>query len=280
MATTSIRPEGIDRQERTRVLLQQLEQGFQSVKESDRYTEYLKFCARFHNYSAHNCVLIMLQRPLASNVAGFNTWKSLGRYVRKGEKGIQILAPRPYRRTTENGDGEEETIEGIYFQPVHVFDVAQTEGDELPSPNDRLTGDDNGLWNALRTLALRERLAVDQRANESTAANGFYRKADRRIWVRPDMSPAQSAKTLAHELAHYFAEHDVNGHCRNEAETIAESAAYIVLAHFGIDAGAYSFGYLASWTDIKTFKAALREVQHVAQRIIDGLAVKEQKLAA
>lgn len=280
MATNSIHSETVDRQEKTRVLLQQLEQGFQTVRESDRYADYLKFCARFHNYSPHNCLLIMLQRPAASNVAGFNTWKSMGRYVKKGERGIQILAPRPYKRTAENGDGEEETIEGIYFQPVHVFDVAQTDGDELPTPNDRLTGDDNGLFNALRTIALRERLTVDQRPSETTAANGFYRKADRLIWVRPNMSPAQSAKTLAHELAHHFAEHDVNGHCRDAAETIAESAAYVVLAHFGIDAGTYSFGYLASWTNPKTFKAALRDIQNVAQRIVDGLTAKEQRLAA
>lgn len=280
MAANSIHPETVDRQEKTRALLQQLEQGFQSVKESDRWADYLKFCARFHNYSPQNCMLILMQKPLASHVAGFQTWKNLGRYVKKGERGIQILAPRPWKRTTENEDGEEETVEGIGFVAVHVFDVSQTDGDELPSPNDKLTGDDNGLFDALRILALRERITIDQQANETTSANGFYRRADRLIWVRPNMSPAQSAKTLAHELAHHFAEHDVNGHCRDAAETIAESAAYVVLAHFGIDAGAYSFGYLASWTDPKTFKAALRDIQHVAQTIIDGLTAKEQKLAA
>ena len=250
-------------------IIERLERGFQEVQDSERFQDYLSTCARFHHYSPHNTLLIWTQRPDATRVAGFHTWRKLGRHVLKGEKGIGILAPRPYKRTVED-DGEEEVIEGCYFKPVHVFDVSQTDGKELPdAPVTELDGSDDGLFASLTAIATKEGITLDRTPNAaSNGVNGFYRPGT--IWVKPEAAPRMATKTLAHELAHHFAGH-VAGQCRGEQETMAEAVAYIVLAHVGIDAGSYSFGYLASWSDPKVFRAKLTEIHATANRIIDSL---------
>ncbi len=254
-------------QETRAAIIERLERGFQEVQDSERFQDYLSTCARFHHYSAHNVMLIWTQRPDATRVAGFQTWRKLGRHVLKGEKGIGILAPRPYRRTVEKDD-EEEVIEGCYFHAVHVFDVSQTDGDELPSaPVTELDGSDDGLFASLAAIATKEGIALDRTPNASSA-NGFYRPGT--IWIKPEASPRMASKTLAHELGHHFAGHAA-GQCRGEMETVAEAVAYTVLAHVGIDAGSYSFGYLASWSDPKVFRAKLTEIHATANQIIDSL---------
>ena len=263
-----------DKVAQRRELAERLEAGFKQVQGSADFQQYLKTCARFHQYSIGNVMLIHVQRPDASRVAGFKTWHSLGRRVRKGERGIKILAPRTFKRRDDDEDDDTERVESVtYFVPVHVFDVSQTEGDELPSPTTELEGvDDAGLYSALERLAWGEGLTVDRTPGERSAANGFYSEDRRLIWVKPEASLAQATKTLAHELSHHYAEHKVNGHCRDESETIAEASAYVILAHFGIDSADYSFAYLASWTDEKTFKAKLDEIVGTAGKIIDALA--------
>jgi antirestriction protein ArdC len=260
---------GVFMQQGTRTaIIERLERGFQEVQDSERFQDYLSTCARFHHYSAHNTLLIWTQRPDATRVAGFHTWRKLGRHVLKGEKGIGILAPRPYKRTVDNGD-EEEVIEGCYFKPVHVFDVSQTDGQPLPdAPVTELDGSDDGLFASLSAIATKEGIALDRTPNASSA-NGFYRPGQ--IWIKPEASPRMATKTLAHELAHHFAGHNSYGACRGEMETVAEAVAYIVLAHVGIDAGSYSFGYLASWSDPKVFRAKLTEIHATANQIIDRL---------
>lgn len=256
-------------QETRAAIIERLERGFQEVRDSERFQQYLATCARFHHYSPHNTLLIWMQRPSATRVAGFHTWRKLGRHVLRGEHGIQILAPRPYQRTVENGD-EEEVIEGCYFKPVHVFDVAQTDGEPLPdAPVTELDGSDDGLFTSLATVATKEGIALDRTPNAGNGANGFYRPGT--IWVKPEASPRMATKTLAHELGHHFAGHTCYGGCRGEMETVAEAVAYIVLAHYEMDAGSYSFGYLASWSDPKVFKAKLAEIHATANQIIDSL---------
>jgi N-terminal domain of anti-restriction factor ArdC len=258
--------------EKRAALVHSLEAGFTRVQSSEEYRAYLSTLARFHNYSLNNVLLIYMQRPDAQRVAGFHTWQSLGRNVRKGEKGISILAPCTYKTTVKDAEtGEEEQRLGVRgFRAVSVFDVAQTEGADLPEvPCTRLTGDDGGLVASLEAIATAEGLTIDRtpgRAGASTS--GFYIRDKKEIWVAPDLEPAATAKTLCHELGHHFAGHVG---CRGEAETIAESTAYLVLGHFGIDAGDYSFGYLSSWSDLPTFRAALTEVNCIATRIIDSI---------
>lgn len=257
--------------QRRQEVLKRLEEGYKRVRDSDRFKEWLSVSARFHRYSAHNTMLIWLQRPDATRIAGFHTWRKLGRGVRLGEKGIQILAPQPYKRVETDENGDEEEVEGIYFKTVYVFDIAQTDGRDLPEPVDELEGDDAGLYDRLAAVAMHEGLSLDRTPGRNATANGFYSPMRREIWVCPDLPAAQSAKTLAHELAHHYADHASNGHCEGERETIAEASAYMVMAHHGIEADGFSFGYLAAWTDDKTFKARLAEIQKVAGTIIAAL---------
>ena len=265
--------------QRRQELMQKLEHGFQAVRESDRFMAYLDTCAKFHNYSPQNAMLIMLQRPASTHVAGFNSWiGKFNRRVNKGEKGIAILAPTRFQAKEEDEEGNVTQRDAVGFRTVYVFDVSQTDGDPLPTPNDELEGvDDAGLFAALDTLAHSEGITVDRADGRMNGgANGFYRRDSHEIWIRPDVSLVMAAKTFAHELAHHFAEHDTNGHCREEKETIAESVAYIVLGHFGIDASGYSFGYLATWTDPKIFKSKLREIHNVAKQIINAIEGAEE----
>lgn len=271
MAKYTVTPE--QKAAKRKALMGTLEAGIAECRDSDRFREWLTTCSKFHKYSWGNTMLIMMQKPDASQVAGFQTWRKMKRCVRKGERGIQILAPRPYKRTEENEEGDEETHEGVYFRAVHVFDVSQTDGDELPTPLDELAGmDDAGLFAKLDNMRDAEGLSISREEGEGpNGANGSYTATKREIWIRPDVSLVQATKTYAHELAHHFAEHGNNGHCREEAETIAESVAFVVLGHYSIDAGAYSFGYLASWTDDKTFKSKLGEIQKIASKMIETI---------
>jgi hypothetical protein len=264
-----------------RELVAKLEQGFQQVQESDEYRSYLDTVQRFHKYSISNTMLIWMQRPEATHVAGFHTWRSLGRHVGKGEKGIRIFAPMKYRKALtvtddETGESEEQKIAQLRFRAVSVFDISQTEGADLALPPvTLLSGDDSSLWQLLATIALAEHLIIDRKPHRGGAgdANGWYDRKGREIWVDPDLAPVMASKTLCHEIAHHYAEHIDS---RQEHETIAESVAYIVLGHFGIDAADYSFGYLACWSDAATFKAKLTDIQAIAGQIIERVQGTEQ----
>ena len=259
-------------------LVASLEDGFTRCQDSGEYKAYLDVAAKFHNYSINNQMLIWMQRPHAQRVAGFHTWLSLGRAVRKGEKGISIMAPMTYSKTVER-DGEEVDETRIAFRSVAVFDIAQTDGDDLPeAPVTRLAGDDElGLYDELATIAAAENLPITREEQPGQEANGYYNRARGLIWVSPELVPTMAAKTLCHELAHHFGGSDCT---RQENETIAESVAYLVLGHFGIDASDYSFGYLACWTDAKTFKAKLADIHATANQIIERIEGREDICAA
>jgi antirestriction protein ArdC len=273
------RPRTVDpevAQAERRELIERLERGFQKIQESEEYRRYLDTVSRFHKYSVSNTMLIWMQRPEATHVAGFGTWLSLGRHVLKGERGIRIFAPMPYRKTLtvtdeKTGESEEQEIAQLRFRAVSVFDISQTDGEDLVQPPvTLLSGDDSGLWQSLGTITQAERLIIDRQPSRGGAggANGWYDRQGREIWVDPDLAPRMAAKTLCHEIAHHFAEHIDS---RQEHETIAESVAYIVLGHFGIDASGYSFGYLASWSDAATFKAKLTDIQAIANQVIERI---------
>jgi hypothetical protein len=272
-----------------RELVAKLERGFQQVQESDEYRSYLATVSRFHRYSISNTMLIWLQRPAATQVAGFRTWLSLGRHVRKGEKGIRIFAPMRRRKTPSADDEETEEPDGreirrLRFRAVSVFDISQTEGADLAHPPvTPLSGDDTSLWARLAAISQAEGLTIDREPGRGGlgGANGWYNRQGREIWVDPDLAHVMAAKTLCHEIAHHYAEHIDS---RQEHETIAESVAYIVLGHFAIDSGDYSFGYLACWSDAATFKAKLADIQTIAgqiiERIEEGSDSRERDLGA
>jgi antirestriction protein ArdC len=266
--------------ETTQTALSKIEAGIESVRSSQRFRDYLAFCGRFHQYSFNNQLLIWCQKPNATLVAGFQAWRKVKRYVRKGEKGILILVPMTARRRQQDQSTEEEQAEAcLYFKAAYVFDVNQTEGEALPSLVETLKGDDHaGRWRLLADIAASEGIGIDRGARAGESANGFYMRSERRIWVCPDLEPLHAAKTLAHELSHHFADHQGKGHGQEEAEMVAESSAYVVMAHLGCDTGEYSFGYLASWGDAALFRQRLQDIHETANAILTRLAAPAPEL--
>ncbi|MDZ4230467.1 MAG: DUF192 domain-containing protein, partial [Dehalococcoidales bacterium] len=207
-----------------------------------------------------------------------NTWKDLGRRVKKGEKGIAILAPvLPPKPKPEEKEEEEELkridLSPVYFKVVHVFDLSQTEGKPLPEFEvPVLTGEVNEELFA-RLLGLMKsrgiRVSFEPRPHLDPGIKGHYTHGE--IWVRPEEPRAQQLKTLVHEIAHYFSE-GVFRIPRQDAETIAESAAYVVGAHYGFDTGVRSFPYVALWVrDKKVLDQNLSSIRRVAGTILDEL---------
>src|ERR671933_637216 len=239
--------------ERMSTLMQQLEAGVQAIHTSEDFQRYLRTAATFHQYSPNNVLLILSQRPDATRVAGYKTWQSLGRQVKKGEKAIYIFAPRPYRVTTEDETGEEQTREGLTFRSVAVFDISQTEGDPIPTMEaPTLTGDaGQETYDALVAFAVREGLTVTNHDPKTkgddtqSTYNGYYSPSRNLIFVK-QAAPAQMVKTLSHELAHHL-DPELQAVSRAACETVAEATAFVVAAHHNIDTGSYSFPYIATW---------------------------------
>jgi hypothetical protein len=248
-----------------------LERAIAAIQDSESFRRYLDTQARFHRYSFGNTLLILLQRPDSTQVAGFQAWRKLGRQVRRAEKGIAIVVPHVRKTTAEADEGEERRVTS--FGTGHVFDVSQTDGEPLPAVAVPILEGKEGeaLFARLRTLTGRENLVLECRPVEQMPVDvmGFYSPTERLIVVR-EAAPLQMTKTLAHELGHHFAgRHDT----RAESETIAESVAYVVCAHHGVDTGERSFPYIAIWSkDAAAFRAALGSIQQVSARMIDCLA--------
>ncbi len=222
-------------------LVAQLTKGISTLASSEEWQRYLEIQSRFHHYSFGNVLLIAAQCHQATRVAGFNAWRKLNRFVRKGEKAIWVLAPMVYKNT-EDGENDR-VIRGFKFVPV--FDIAQTDGEELPSVCDRLEGDDpKGRYAQLVTVARSIGFTVEDHEFNG-GANGDCRHADHRIRVETTNTAAQRVKTLAHELAHALLHESYDN--RALAELEAESIAYVVCQVLGIDSGDYSFGYVATW---------------------------------
>jgi IrrE N-terminal-like domain/N-terminal domain of anti-restriction factor ArdC len=253
-----------------------LERGIKNLANQDNWLNHLKTQAVFHCYSFNNCCLIINQCPEASNVAGFHAWKKLNRSVKKGEKGIRILAPMTYK------DAEDPETVRVSFRSVAVFDVSQTEGEPLPEIATRLEGDDNGVLNALKDFAINKGFEVVAEDLGETNGRCSYRSPIT-ITLNPNRSLLQQAKTLAHELGHALLHCGENytGHdAKSAMELEAESVAFIVLQHFGVDSGDYSFGYISHWAasgnDMEPVIAQLKQsgvkIQKATNEIISAMA--------
>jgi antirestriction protein ArdC len=264
--------------------LDTLATAIDEVRASETFRQFLEVQARFHRYSWHNSLLIASQRPDATQVAGYRTWQKLNRQVRKGERGISILAPCPYRREVRPGnttDGDTETIEGIYFRVVYVFDVAQTDGDPLPTvdiPTVQAVAD--GLLTDLIRVADSRGIRVDF-GPLSSGAFGVSKHGA--IQIDNQHPTGQQAKTLAHELAHESMHWDNVGPLTGSvAELEAESVAYVVCMHFGLDVEVRSSRYIALWHgDSKALRASLDRIATTARNLIDAVeAVQTGKAVA
>ncbi len=254
-------------------VISRLTYGVARLATSERWHDWLTVQTRFHQYSFNNTLLIQVQCPTASRVAGFHAWRKLERNVRKGEKGIWILAPMTRNVRDEDVDDKAGATTG--FKPVPVFDVAQTDGQPLPeSCCILLDGDDvTGVYGRLVAVAQSIGYTVED-AEFTDFRNGHCMFRERRIRVRSENAPAQRVKTLAHELAHALLhKHSVD---RALAELEAESVAFVVCGNVGIESDDYSFGYVATWAGggdeaIAAVKASGGRIQHAADQILSRL---------
>ena len=265
------------RTDRLKAAHDKLQAAVESIVSGDDWQRMLRTAAKFHSYSFSNQLMIMVQRPDATLVAGFNKWKSLGRTVMRGEKGIAILAPCKYKTKIEDEDGEEKSLQQVRgFRVVHVFDVGQTQGDpieDLDAVRPKLLDGDapEGIWDALVTHAASIGFEVvrDRKGTE----NGYCDFVGKKIAVRPDIAPAQAVKTLIHELGHAILHSDAPVISREVAETEVESVAFVVCDAIGLDTGDYSFPYVARWADGSTdlVKETAERVINCAKRVLDGV---------
>lgn len=260
-------------------MMERLENGVKAIQNSEEYKAYLQTMSKFTNYSFYNSMLIHMQNPDATLVAGFRSWeKNFERHVKKGEKGIRILAPVPVKKKKTESDGEdalgkEETEETeiayIRYRTVSVFDVSQTEGKPLPEFGSKELSGDMEEFDAFFG-AVSEFSPVGIRFDEIPgSAKGYYSNSNKEIVIRDGMSEAQTAKTMVHEVAHAWL-HDREEMAsrgekknRSEIETEAESVAFVVSSHFGLDTSDYSFPYVVGWLKGKNLKDMYRSVETI-----------------
>lgn len=283
-----------------------IEKGIQELFESDRYRNYLTTMSRFHKYSLNNVMLIHAQKPDATLVAGFNKWKnSFGRHVKKGEKGIQILAPTPYKikqeeqkldpdtklpLLDENGEPvtEEKEITIPMFKVVSVFDISQTDGRPLPQISSTLTGDVAEYEVFLEALHRTSPVPISFQAMEP-GIDGYFAPKKQEIFLREGMSQIQTICAAVHEIAHsklhdyeHMTELADDGETilvpgeksRNTEEVEAESVSYAVCQYFGIETAENSFGYIAAWSqgkELKELRASLETINKTSSALITGI---------
>lgn len=270
-----------NRVERTAAALKRLEDGVLAIQSSEDFKRFLLLASRFWDYSWRNWMLIACQCPVATHVAGYRTWQSLGRQVQKGQIGIKILAP-VIRKIVDDEDAETTRLAG--FRVVSVFDVSQTEGEALPTVHVPLLNGDLGaeLYGRLAVLAGENKITlVDDKPIEKGAA-GYWSPTQNEIHIDSSLSQLQKAKTLVHELAHALAGHGRNGDRAEtgEAETIAESVAFVICDHFGLDTSERSFPYVARFAkDMDMFSRVMGEMQRVSKLILQHLPVNTSYVA-
>ncbi len=283
-------------------ILNTLEQGVKNVFNSERYLKYLTFLSKFHNYSWRNTVLIFSQRPEATLVAGFNDWKNKhNRYVKKGEKAIRIIAPYYKKFQAEvdvldnNGNAvivngkhltEKKEIEKMLFRAVSVFDVSQTDGEPLPQLTYELQDTVKNYQELFTAISSFSEYPIEFE-DISGGAKGYFNFFDQRIAINNGMSESQTIKTAIHELTHSrlhnpnIGSDKQNKTSRANEEVQAESVAFVVANHFGIDTSDYSFDYIAGWSsgkELEELHESLEIIQKEANIIIQGIEEQYKQL--
>lgn len=252
-----------------------LENGVAGILEADSYKKWLQFGSKFHQYSWGNQMLIQAQKPDATQVAGYNRWKEMGRQVRKGEKGISIMVPHKRKITDEKTGEDIFTVSS--FGVGFVFDIASTDGPPLPQPplpkdlkgNDPL-GDE--LFSRISDFVVDDLGVSHRRDFLHGHARGSWNPNTRTIALKKGLYADQEVKTFVHEAIHGY-RNDNGSVDRQDAEMITESAAFVVLNHFGMDTQSYSFPYVAGYAQEKErFVKNLGEIQQVSHFMIDRLA--------
>lgn len=288
-------------------ITEKLEQGIKEVFESEKYKAYLNTMSKFHTYSFNNTMLIAMQKPDATLVAGYQAWqKNFDRHVKRGEKGIRILAPVPYKVKEEQEKTDPETGEIILdkngmpvmeevevkipsFRVVPVFDLSQTEGKELPDIGvSELSGGVKEYEEFMQALTEVSPVPIGYEQIEGDS-KGYFHTSEHRIALQEGMSQSQTVKTAVHEVAHAkLHDRDLNSELeetmskdRSTKEVEAESVAYTVCQHFGIDTSDYSFGYIAGWSsgkDMRELKSSLDTIRKTASELITDISGRLQEL--
>ena len=283
-------------EEKIKEITERLEKGIEDLFESENYKNYLKTMSKFTSYSLNNTLLIAMQKPDSSTVAGFNTWKSLGRQEKKGEKAIQILAPIIYKKKREKEGEKDDRISNkedkplkeetekilVGFKVVNVFDISSTEGKELPEIAHRLDGSVEGYSDFMKALRGISPVPVVLQ-NVEGSANGYFDLVNKFIAIDKNMSQEMHVKTGIHEVTHALL-HDRDIETEKDSkidietkEVQAESVAFTVCEYFGIDTSNYSFGYIGGWSsskDLKELKESMEVIRKTAQMIIIGIDKK------
>ena len=277
-------------------LTKQLEAGVKDIFDSGKYQEYLDVMARFYRYSAGNCALIAMQRPDATAVASYGTWRDrFQRHVLRGEQGIKIIQPAPYKSAVEvekhdehgnpvyGNDGKPEReiqeVTRMAYKVGYVYDVSQTDGAPLPELVHTLDGKMDRYTMVMEALKSASPAKIE--FGDTGMANGFYDREKNRIVVKEGLPQQQTVKTTLHEIAHAYLHSkgsDDSLQNRVTREVQAESVAYVCSRQLGVDSGAYSFGYIAGWSkgkDLQELKASMEKIQKTALQIIGKV---EQKL--
>ena len=293
-----------ERKQEMKEITDRLEKGVSEIFQSEKYQKFLDTMAKFPHYSINNNILIMMQKPDATLCQSYTGWKQMGRYVKKGEKGIRILAPAPYKmerlqnKLDDKGkeildkDGEpiRETVEinVTAFKPVSTFDLSQTEGEPLPTFGvSELTGSVEGYARLFE--AIREASPVPIGFEDIQGeAKGYFHTAENRIAIQGGMSEVQNVKTAIHEMAHAKLhnleaqkERPDGEQSRPSKEVEAESVAYTVCQHFGIDTSDYSFAYVAGWShgkEMPELKESLNTIRTAASEMITAIEEKAKEL--
>ena len=292
--------------QKVKEITDKLEAGLKELFESEKYKSYLSTMSKFHNYSFNNTLLIAMQKPEATLVAGYQAWqKNFERHVNKGEKAIRILAPAPYKikeerdkldpvtgemMFDENGMPQKEETEVTIpaFRAVSVFDVSQTDGKPIPKLEvNELLSTVEGYEDFVQALMNISPVPI---AFEDIPGDskGYFSTAEKRIAVQENMSESQTLKTMVHEVAHSMLHDkevnqsmDIPVKDRNTKEVEAESVAFTVCQHFGIDTSDYSFGYIAGWSsgrNMKELKSSLDTIRKTASELITGIEGAMQEL--
>ncbi len=307
MADANVNTVSITEKQKVKEITDKLEEGLKELFESEKYKNYLSTMSKFHNYSFNNTLLIALQRPDASLVAGYQAWqKNFNRHVKRGEKGIRILAPAPYKIKEERDkldpvtgevmldkDGtpqtEEVEVKIPAFRAVSVFDVSQTDGEPLPELETKeLLSTVEGYEDFIKavTYVAPAPIGFEDIPGDS---KGYFNIEENRIAVQEGMSESQTLKTMVHETAHSMLHNkEVNredilapAKDRNTKEIEAESIAFTVCRHFGIDTSEYSFSYIAGWSsgrDMKELKSSLDTIRRTASELITGIEEQLREL--
>ena len=296
--------------QKVKEITDKLEEGLKELFESEKYKTYLSTMSKFHNYSFNNTLLITMQKPEAMLVAGYQAWqKNFERHVNKGEKAIRILAPAPYKikeerdkldpvtgemMFDENGMPQKEEVEVTIpaFRAVSVFDVSQTDGKPIPELEaQELLSTVEGYEDFVQVLMNVAPVPIGFEDIPGDS-KGYFHTEEKRIAVQENMSESQTLKTMVHEVAHSMLHNkeinrddlmEVPAKDRNTKEVEAESVAYTVCQHFGIDTSDYSFGYIAGWSsgkDMKELKSSLDTIRKTASELITGIegALRELQL--